>query len=297
MTDAIKALAKSMGFLDCRFTSPFLTHELDDYRQMVKNGDYGDMGYLARHLPFKENPNLLLPGVQTAMVLTVSYRNTSQQTLEGESKIARYAAGLDYHMVISKRLSEWVDHIQPLLPNDSFYIGVDSKPLPERSLALKAGIGFKGRNHMVIRPGIGSYFFIGVVLTTAYLPPDPSFKGSCGTCTRCIDACPPAALGKDGRFHIQSCISYQTIERKTPLSDAEQTTASGWVFGCDICQEVCPFNHARLPLTNWPEWSPTQGVGHTLQTATIPRNTALYRSRKRVLANWRPHPLPPTSTP
>ena len=281
----VVAWAHQLGFWDCRMTRPFVGEGLDAYRHMVATGAYGDMAYLARHLPAKENPALLLPGVQTAIVLTVAYKNTPQSRLEGPNKVARYAAGADYHRVIQGRLDQLVTQMRDGYPEAGFYTGVDSRPLAERSLAIQAGIGFKGKNHMVIRPGIGSYFFIAVVLTTVWMAADPPFVGTCGQCTRCIDACPPAALGVDGTFHIQACTAYQTIERKTPLTDDERKTASGWVFGCDICQEVCPFNHDRLPLGTWPEWDPSEGVGHQLQDPHIPRHTALYRSRHRVRAN------------
>jgi len=293
----VVALAHQLGFLDCRMTRPFVGQGLDAYRRMVATGAYGDMGYLARHLEAKENPALLLPGVQTAMVVTVSYKNTTQSELDGPNKVARYAAGADYHQVIQGRLDRFVAHLREWDPGAGFYAGVDSRPLAERSLAIQAGIGFKGRNHMVIRPGVGSYFFIAVVLTTVWMAADDMLVGTCGQCTRCIDACPPAALGLDGSFNIQACTAYQTIERKTPLTDSERAVASGWVFGCDRCQEVCPFNHDRLPLGTWPEFDPANGVGHQLTTPHIPRHTALYRSRHRVRANFQPVDDRPSGTP
>ena len=286
---------------------------------MVTTRGYGDMGYLARHLPFKEDPSLLLEGVQSAIVVIKNYKNTSQKNLDGQKKVARYAAGLDYHTVIGAKLQKLEAYIQTQFPEAKSYSGVDSRPLADRSLALKAGIGFRGKNTMVIRPKVGSYFFIGVILTTVKFEEDPPFIGTCGTCQRCIEACPTQALSLDGKMDIQTCISYQTIEKKSPASthsayDNQETikspasthsttgregeapagSASGggdaspqlysWAFGCDICQEVCPFNHVNTPLTNWAEFLPESGVGFSLQNIQeIPQNTALYRSRKRLM--------------
>ncbi len=274
-----------LGFDACRIASPFVSDYLGAYRDMVASATYGDMGYLARHLPFKEDPNLLLPGVKSAIVVIKNYKNTTEKYLAGNRKVARYAAGLDYHQVMQNRLSNLVDMIQSHDSTIGCYVGVDSRPLPERTLAIAAGIGFKGRNSMVIRPKLGSFFLIGVVLTTLELASDSQLPGGCGTCRLCVDACPTQAIKVDGGFVQTACISYQTIEHKTPLQSDQVASVNGWVFGCDICQEVCPFNHDRAPLTDWPEFEPQAGVGHRLISTNIPKNTALFRSRKRVIAN------------
>ena len=286
--EAIRRYAtETLGFDEARVTSPFLNEELDTYREAVRNREFGDMEYLERHLPFKEDPNLLLPGVKSAVVVIKNYKNTIEKRLNGDRKVARYAAGLDYHQLMSARLWRLSEYMKTILPEVNCYVGVDSRPIPERSLAIKAGIGFRGRNSMVIRPKLGSYFLIGVVLTTADLEPDGMFKGGCGTCRLCVDACPTAAISPDGKFSMTSCISYQTIEKKTPMSPDVLSKAEGWIFGCDICQEVCPFNHERVPFTDWSELMPEAGVGHRLPESEvrIPKKSALYRSKRRLLAN------------
>lgn len=260
---------------------------------MVETSSYGDMGYLARHLPFKENPELLLPGVRSAYVVIKNYKNTAEKHLTGDNKVARYAAGLDYHSVIGAKLVQLSQMIETQIPTIRTYYGVDSRPLPERTLAILAGLGFKGKNSMVIRPKLGSYFFIGVLLLTEEIPFDTPMIGGCGTCTRCIDSCPPHAIGTDGSFNITACTSYQTIEQKAAMSDSQKTTSNGWIFGCDICQEVCPFNHDKTPITDWVELMPESGVGHHLADGNgteliIPKTTALYRSRQRVRLNISP---------
>lgn len=286
----VNQLALDQGFDVCGIASPFVGSHLEGYRQMVADQSYGDMAYLERHLPFKENPELLLPGVKTAIVVAKNYKNTPDPYLDGELKVARYAAGVDYHLVMTDRLDAMVENLKSLTPNTGFYVGVDSRPLPERTLAILAGIGFKARNSMVIRPKLGSYFLLGVILTTLELPFDTPINGGCGTCRRCVDACPTQAIGMDGGFNTTACISYQTIEKKSPTSADELKKFKGWIFGCDICQEVCPFNHPNIPLTDWDEFKPEAGVGHHLKAddadaVAIPKNTPLYRSRQRVWGN------------
>ncbi len=251
------------------------------------------MGYLARHLPLKESPELLLPGVKSAIVVSCNYKNTTERAQTGQYKVARYAVGEDYHLTISRQLENLVQFIQEVSPEAQSFYGVDSRPIAERSLAIKAGIGFRGKNTMVIRPKLGSYFFIGVVLTTAELPIDAPQPGTCGTCTRCIDACPTQAISPQGTMNATACLSYQTIEQKTPMTAEQLSHSEGWIFGCDICQEVCPFNHFHTPLTTWPEFMPESGIGFdgirnsvkSNQPISIPKTTSIYRSKKRVIAN------------
>ncbi len=283
-------LALDQGFDVCGIASPFVESHLEGYRKMVADQTYGDMAYLARHLPFKENPELLLPGVKSAIVVAKNYKNSPDQTLDGGLKVARYAAGVDYHIVMTDRLDAMVEQLQSAHRTAAFYVGVDSRPLAERTLAILAGIGFKARNSMVIRPKLGSYFLLGIILTTLELPFDRPINGGCGTCQRCVDACPTQAIGMDGGFNTTACISYQTIEKKSSVSSNELKKFQGWIFGCDICQEVCPFNHPHIPLTDWNEFKPQAGVGHHLRpdesgSVDIPTNTPLYRSRKRVWEN------------
>lgn len=287
----VRQLADDHGFDVCGIASPFVGDHLNGYRQMVADRSYGDMGYLERHLSFKEDPERLLPGVKSAIVVAKNYKNTSSQILDGDHKVARYAAGIDYHLVMQERLNEMSTQLKQLEPTASFYVGVDSRPLAERTLAILAGIGFKARNSMVIRPKMGSYFLLGIILTTLELPLDSPISGGCGSCRRCVDACPTQAIGMAGEFNMTACISYQTIEKKSSSTLEQLNRFQGWIFGCDICQEVCPFNHPNTPLTNWVEFNPESGVGHHLQSdsagnVVIPKNTPLYRSRKRVRENF-----------
>ncbi len=278
-----------LGFDDCRFTDPFLGKGLDDYRRWLKKGLHADMDYLVRHLPFKEDPSKLLDNVVSAIVVIKNYKNTSKKYLSQKLKVSRYAAGKDYHVSITEKLKDLIEYIGTLNPKANCYYGVDSRPLADRNLALKAGIGFRGKNTMVIKPGLGSYFFIGGVLTDLKLNSDEPLKWNCGSCRLCLDACPTNAFVDSFKLDAAKCISYQTIEQKTPMTDEQLKSSKGWLFGCDICQEVCPYNNLNTPLTDWSDFYPDQGVGfdglNRTADVNIPKDSALYRSRKRLIPN------------
>jgi epoxyqueuosine reductase len=252
------------------------------------------MSYLERHWPLKENPNQLLPGVRSAIMLIKSYKNTHGRELPQKNKIARYAVGKDYHLVIAKKLKQLEAFVHEKHLGVKTFIGVDSRPIAERSLALKAGLGFLGKNTMVIKPGLGSYFFIGGMLTTLSLEEDTPLNVNCGTCRLCIDSCPTQALNEDYTMNATQCISYMTIEQKKALDLKGLEQTKDWLYGCDICQEACPYNHGHAPLTDWQDFHPEQGVGFDFfkeredsdELGPISKKTPLYRSRKLVKQHW-----------
>ncbi len=283
---------KQLGFDDCRFTSAAAHESFKIYQDWIEQGFHGDMTYLENHLPIKATPESLLKDARSAIVVIKNYKNTSIRQLSGRHKIARYAVGRDYHLTLMEKLDQLITFTKELLPGCSCYAGVDSRPIAERSYALKSGVGFLGKNTMVIKPGFGSYFFIGVVFLNHLIEEDSPLKWDCGNCRLCLDACPTGALLGDFTMDARRCISYQTIEQKTPLTTTEIKQAQGWLFGCDICQEVCPYNHDNTPLTNWMDFKPESGVGFDffdknplLSTDRIPEPTPLFRSRKRIIAN------------
>ena len=164
------------------------------------------MLYLKRHLPLKEQPRRLLKNAQSAIIVVKNYKNTKTQKLKNNYKIARYAVGRDYHFVITEKLKEFEDHLRKCFNNIECYSGVDSRPIAERSFAIRSGIGFLGKNSMVIRPGLGSYFFIGIILTNARFPIDKPIKKNCGDCHKCIDACPTGAICKNNQNINRPCL-------------------------------------------------------------------------------------------
>jgi epoxyqueuosine reductase len=201
------------------------------------------MDYLRQHLPLKADPRQLLPTCQSVIVVGLNY-NRPNPARPGQPKIARYALGRDYHKVLRKKLKQLETLIQNRDPNAECRACVDSAPILEREFAQMAGIGWFGKNTCLIDSHRGSWFFIGVLLTSVHLEPDQPAIGGCGTCRKCIDACPTGAIVlDDDRWQVDSrrCISYLTIEHR---GDVGLDTA-GWTVGCDICQEVCPFNEPR----------------------------------------------------
>ena len=231
----IKAKARELGFQLVGVTGAHPSDSIGFYEGWLDRGFGADMRYLREHAPIKADPQNLLPGAKSIVMVGLNYL---QRPPEGV-KIARYALGRDYHRVLRKKLRKLAEN----LPGES-RVCVDSAPLLEREYAHRAGLGWFGKNTMIINSQRGSWFLIGSIVTTASLEPDRPAVGGCGTCRACIDACPTGAIVFDaGRWQIDSrrCISYQTIENRAD----EIGPSHGWVFGCDICQEVCPFNQPR----------------------------------------------------
>lgn len=219
------------------------------YQAWVQAGHFGPMDYMARNQELRANPKGLLEGAESAIAVLVDYRSLGDPKAEPPpsrgGKIARYARARDYHIVLKKRLTRLGKFVQGLVPESEFRVCVDTAPLLERSLARRAGLGFFGKNTLLIRQKLGSYTLLGFLLTTLKLPPDPPGEGTCGRCTRCLDACPTQAFPEPGVLDARRCISTWTIETRGPLP--QEAELSGWAFGCDICQEVCPYNWGGEP--------------------------------------------------
>lgn len=203
-------------------------------------GQHADMQWMERHLPARQNPQLVLPGVRSVIMLTYEYAREDMR--EAPGRIARYAQGEDYHKLLATKLADIDETLK-------FYGGeqrcfTDSGPVSERFFAARAGLGWIGRNGLLIRPQRGSYCFLASILTTLKLPYDSPMPNRCGNCHRCEQACPTAALNH-GSCDARKCLSFWTIEAKS-AANAEIAGAQGErVYGCDICQEVCPWNRPR----------------------------------------------------
>lgn len=248
MKEAIRAHAQSLGFDLVGFTPAVpISAAHDYYRGWIEAGFDADMGYLSEHVFAKSDPNHLLEGAQTIIAVGLNY-NQANDPKPGHPKISRYAAGRDYHKVVHAKLKKLSKFVESAFPDASSRICVDSTPILERSYAHIAGLGWFGKNTMLINSKRGSWFFIGILITTARLEPDAPAEGGCGTCTKCIDACPTGAIVfHQGRWAVNSsrCISYLTIENRSEIPPDLAAHLDGWTFGCDICQEVCPFNQPR----------------------------------------------------
>lgn len=218
-------------------------HEL---RQWLADGQHGEMEYLARHVDLRIDPSVLMPGCKS--IIVVADRHGPPDEL-GDSprsptgRIARYAQGADYHTVMKKRLHQLCDALRARWPGFEYRAAVDTAPIMEREHAARAGLGYIGKNTLLIQPGIGSYLMLGEVLTTLEVPQagQPVIADHCGSCTRCIDACPTTAITPYS-VDAHKCISYLTIEHRSGIDPQYYQAMGDWIFGCDICQQVCPHN-------------------------------------------------------
>jgi epoxyqueuosine reductase len=208
-------------------------------------GHAGTMAYLERGRDKRGDPRRVLPGARSVVACALGY---FQGDTPGPAGIARYAWGDDYHAVIEPRLRSLADRLAELAPGTVSRVYVDTGPLLERDLAARAGLGWIGKNTMLLHPDLGSFFFIGTVLTTAELEPDGALPDRCGTCTRCLDACPTGAFVGPFVLDSRRCIAYLTIEHRGSIPPALRPGVGAWTFGCDVCQDVCPWNR-RAPVT------------------------------------------------
>ena len=256
----IIAEAEQMGFDACGIANATtLEEESAHVEQWLEDGHEGEMGYLTRNKEKRYDPRLLVEG--TKSIVTVLYNYFPKQLLgDGEHfKIAKYAYGADYHDVLKRKMRMLLDRIETQTGKlESTRIFVDSAPVLDRAWAVRCGLGFIGKNTTLIHPKKGSFFFIGHLFLPLELEKTGTLLSNrCGRCTKCLDACPTGAL--EAPFHIDArkCISYLTIEYKGSLSDLEPGIFHGWMYGCDICQDVCPYNRFSLPNME-PEFQPSE---------------------------------------
>jgi epoxyqueuosine reductase len=265
----IVAYAQSLGFDRVGITS---ADPLPDAEQRlgawVQNGFGGEMTYMAENWRSRARPSERLEGARSVIALAVSYYSGDPEPAAGRGRIARYAWGKDYHKVLEKRLASLCRYIEALAPEAKTRNYVDTGPLLERGLAQRAGLGFIGKNTMLITRKLGSWVFLACVLTTLELAEDSPDQRSCGSCTLCIDACPTEALTEPFQLDARRCISYLTIESRNPMPESLQSQVGDWIFGCDICQEVCPHN-SRPAFTPIAEFRPEAGAGPTLNPESV----------------------------
>ena len=217
-----------------------------EYRQWLDRHYHGSMSYLERHEAGKFRPEALLPGCQSILVVGLNYYQRAPESAPSTGRIARYAWGRDYHKVLGKRLRRIRKSLEAAYPGAGFRNFTDATPLAERFYAEKAGIGFQGRNTLLISRQYGSWFIIGEILSSRPFPastPPEGMHGHCPkSCRKCIDVCPTGALYAPHRIDASLCISYLTIEHKGSIPPELRPKIGNWLFGCDLCQEVCPLN-------------------------------------------------------
>ncbi len=235
------------------------------YQDWLSHGYHADMHYMAREPERRLNPAALLPNAKSIVVTATNYAQPPEEAHPESALFARYARNEDYHHVIERRLQELLRYIQQAADIPvAGRVYVDTGPLLEREIAMLAGLGWFGKNTMLITPRAGSYFLLGELLLDLRLPPDSPTAGGCGNCTRCLDACPTQAIVRPYQVDSRLCISYLTIENKGPIPASLQARIGNRVFGCDICQEVCPFNARWARPTSDPAFLPRPATTNRL---------------------------------
>ena len=250
-TKLIKDEASRLGFNSCGITKAVqLEDDAVRLEQWLSKGYNAGMEYMERNFDLRIDPRKLVPGAKSVITLQLNYYPAETQQLLAP-KIAKYAWGTDYHYVIREKLNQLLDFINTNIGAVDGRGFVDSAPVLERSWAVRSGLGWIGKNGNVLTRNSGSFFFIATLITDLELSTDAPFTTDhCGTCTRCIDACPTDALVSPTKIDANKCISYLTIELKDALIPSEfHNKMEGWMFGCDICQDVCPWNRFSKPNT------------------------------------------------
>lgn len=251
LTARVKAEAKRIGFDLVGVTGPAPPPHLDVYHQWLAEGQHGGMNYLAneRALKRRSDPLRILPECQSILTVAINYLPEDQEYTKNTPRIAAYAQGDDYHDVLIERLEQLAAFIGTQAGGSVPHrVYTDTGPLLEREFAQRSGLGWIGKNTCLINPSHGSYLLLAELLLGVQLEPDAPFKEDhCGTCTRCIDACPTSCITPDRTIDARLCISYLTIEHKDFVPHELREKIGDWLFGCDICQQVCPWNRFSLP--------------------------------------------------
>ncbi|MCU4174634.1 tRNA epoxyqueuosine(34) reductase QueG [Carboxylicivirga sp. N1Y90] len=253
----IRDEALRLGFSDIGFAK---VEKLEEDEQHLKTwldkGYHADMAYMANHFEKRLDPALLVDGAKTVVSVLLNYKPKELQKDPEAPKLARYAYGKDYHFVIKDKLQDLFDYIQrEIYPDLDGRLFTDSAPLLDRAWAVKSGLGWIGKNTNLLHKKLGSFVLIGELIINLELEPDTPIKDACGGCQRCIDACPTKALIGPYQLDSNKCISYLTIEHRDDIPEEFKGQMENWAFGCDICQEVCPWNWKARP-TKEPEFTP-----------------------------------------
>jgi epoxyqueuosine reductase len=243
----IKVKALELGFTTVGVCDAVPPPHFEAYEDWIRGGNHAGMAYLKDQMDLKKSPQSLLPEARSIVVVTLNY-NQPLDHARGHPKFARYALGRDYHRVLRGKLKKLASFIDEIYPEAKNRICVDSAPILERDYAQMAGLGWFGKNTLLIDSKRGSYFFIGMLLTSIPLVADGPAAGGCGTCHKCVEACPTGAIifaNDHWQVNARNCISYLTIEHRGSIDESLAEKIGEWTFGCDICQEVCPFNEPR----------------------------------------------------
>lgn len=249
ITPLLKEKALSLGFSGITIAkAEFMDEEARRLESWLNQGYHGEMSYMENHFDLRVDPTKLVPGAKSVICLLYNYYSEQQQSDDEAPTISMYALGKDYHKVVRKKLKELEAWMKAYIGDFNGRGFVDSAPVLERDWARRSGLGWIGKNTLLLTKQKGSYFFLAEYICDLTLEYDPAIQDHCGTCTRCIDACPTDAISSEGYIMDGSkCISYLTIEKKGEIPEAFRGLMSGYMYGCDICQQVCPWNRFSTP--------------------------------------------------
>lgn len=243
----IKSCASAHGFSFCGISkAEFLESHAPKLEQWLKNGHHGEMKYMENHFDMRLDPTKLVPGAKTVVSLMYNYYPEHQQP-EETYRIAKYAYGEDYHKVVKEKCKALMQDLESRVGHIAGRAFVDSAPVMERAWAEKAGLGWIGKHGLLINKQQGSFFFLAELIIDLDCEPDGPVRDFCGTCTKCVDACPTDAILPDKTLNASKCISYVTIELRDEIPSEFAGKMNDWMFGCDICQDVCPWNRFSVP--------------------------------------------------
>lgn len=255
----IKELSTKYGFAQVGIAkADHLSDAARNLELWLNKGYNGTMSYMENHFDLRVDPRKLVPGARSVISFLYNYMPEEEELSSTSHKIARYAYGRDYHKVIKKKLKHLMAELQEKIGDFDARCFTDSAPIMEREWAERAGLGWKGKNTLLINTKKGSYYFLAEIICDLELQYDAAISDHCGSCTKCIDACPTDAIAENGYIlDASKCISYLTIERKESLPLEFREHMEDWMFGCDICQEVCPWNRFSTPHSE-PDFTPKE---------------------------------------
>jgi len=252
----IKNTAKKLGFDTCGIASPIILEKDVEYlKKWLSENKHGNIKYLENNIEQKTDIRKLSGNAKSVIALVKNYYPEKKQDENSTYKISKYAYGNDYHVVMKANANKLIQALQKKFKDAEFKNFVDSNTILEKAWAARCGLGWVGKNTLLINKEMGSFVFIGIILTSLVLDYDEMNENHCGNCNACIEACPTHAIEKQYQLNASKCIAYLTIENSSPNIEEEKSNTKGWIYGCDACQDACPWNK-DIPFTQEPEFTP-----------------------------------------
>jgi epoxyqueuosine reductase len=287
----IKERAHALGFELAGIAPAADADGFAHLQDWLAQGFAGEMEYMTRHADARRHPDSILPTVRSVLMVGINYKQETGARSQGtgvSGRVSSYACGQDYHDVLRGKLKTLLGWIQEQAPGVRGRAVIDTAPLLERDFARRAGLGWFGKNTMLLHKQLGSYFFLAALLLDLDMPADAPFQADhCGTCTRCLDACPTAAFAGPYQLDARRCISYLTIELRGSIDEDLRPVMGDWLFGCDVCQEVCPWNR-KAPLGTEAALMPNATGAQVDPLEILALSEDEFRARFRHTPLWRP---------